>query len=197
MAYPERLSEALRREVYSFILSIYEASGSVHQPGVLIKDIESGANKILVAAAKYPLAELKDKTIKDILSELKGLRALFGVARDMGLLNHERIRSVWSECTELEEEFSKILAGSGERPADSQIRADNSSKRAEKGINEAGDTSKTKGEASSKKEKIFKGSTAGERGQQPPITHHPPGANGRMPRSGRLPSLRCCADGRA
>lgn len=112
--YPDKLEEEFRRQIYTFVLSVYELSGSVKQPGVLIKDIELLSNKLLIFTAKYAVTDnaLKDKVINDILGELKGLKALLGAARDIGLINRERFKPVWEESLSLEKEFSGILDSS-------------------------------------------------------------------------------------
>ncbi|MBI3627187.1 MAG: DeoR family transcriptional regulator [Candidatus Sungbacteria bacterium] len=99
-----------RRQVYAFVLSLYETFEALPERGILVQDIESASNRILGYVAKYALAESKSKNLKDIVGEIKGLRALLGIVRDTSVLERYKARITLEACSKLEELFLSLLS---------------------------------------------------------------------------------------
>ncbi|MBI2055225.1 MAG: DeoR family transcriptional regulator [Candidatus Sungbacteria bacterium] len=99
----------IRQKVYSFILSIYETFEPLPVRGVLVNDIESTANRALGLVARYGTFELKDKLLRDILGEVKQLKAFLGIARDTSFLERQPAAELLMKCATLENIFSNML----------------------------------------------------------------------------------------
>ena len=104
----ETLPEELRRGSYVFVLSIYDILERLPGESVLVKDIESHANWFLTLAARYPVSQNKGQTLKDIIGELKGIRALLGVLRDSNVLERQPARSLLEKCAAIDFAFSEL-----------------------------------------------------------------------------------------
>ena len=77
--------------------------------GVLVNDIESSANRALGLVARYATFEIKDKLLRDILGELKQLKAFLGIARDTSLLERQPAAELMTACAALEDTFGGLL----------------------------------------------------------------------------------------
>lgn len=108
MSQIDQLPLEVRRNVYVFVLSLYEAFEALPERGVLVSDIESSANRILSKVARYQVSDHKLELIKDILGETKGLKALLGVTRDTSTLERHKALTLLEECGKLEETFDSI-----------------------------------------------------------------------------------------
>lgn len=104
----ETLPEEIRRGSYVFVLSIYETLESLPRQSVLIRDIESHADRFLSFVARHSIASDKGQSIKDIVSELKGMRALLGVMRDTNALEPGSARSLIERCAAVDLAFSEL-----------------------------------------------------------------------------------------
>src|SRR3989338_5462132 len=109
MSYPATLTVDLRRRVYGLALRIYETFEALPERGILVQDIESSTNKIVKLAASYPVMDIKDKVIRDIISELRGLRALVGIVRDTSLLERKPAVDLVQDALLLEDLFREVV----------------------------------------------------------------------------------------
>lgn len=109
MSQIDQLPLEVRRNIYIFVLSLYEAFEALPERGVLVSDIESSANRILSKVAKYQVSDHKLELIKDILGEIKGQKALLGVTRDTSTLERHKALTLLEECGKLEETFDSIM----------------------------------------------------------------------------------------
>src|SRR3989344_1443214 len=107
-SYPASLDIELRRQVYIFTLSIYEAFESLMDRGVLAADVEKSSNQFLKLVAAYPAKENKGQILKDIIAETKGIKALLGIGRDTRLVESDMVGNLMIQIVELEDEFSAI-----------------------------------------------------------------------------------------
>lgn len=99
------------------ILSIYETFEPLPMRGVLVNDVESTANRVLGLVARYGTFELKDRILRDILGELKQLKAFLGIARDTSLLERQPAAELLMECATLENIFANMLGTVETEPA--------------------------------------------------------------------------------
>lgn len=107
----ETLPIEIRRKVYEFTLHLYETFEALPERGVLVSDIEMVANKILSGVARYGVLEDKSKLIKDIIGDLKAMKALLGIVRDTSMLERQVILKLMDECRETESIFENVLKG--------------------------------------------------------------------------------------
>ncbi|OHA00781.1 MAG: hypothetical protein A3H71_00110 [Candidatus Sungbacteria bacterium RIFCSPLOWO2_02_FULL_48_13b] len=107
-SYPVSLDIELRRRVYIFTLSIYEAFESLMDRGVLAADVEKSSNQFLKLVAAYPAKENKGQILKDIIAEAKGTKALLGIVRDIRLVESDIVGILMNQIVELESEFYAI-----------------------------------------------------------------------------------------
>ncbi|MBI2096959.1 MAG: DeoR family transcriptional regulator [Candidatus Sungbacteria bacterium] len=104
-----KLPLALRRQVYTCALSIYGAFEPLPERGVLVQDIESATNRLLTKTAAYRIADVRDKILKDIIQELRGIKALLGIVRDIPILERHPAGQLFKEAAELESAFDNAL----------------------------------------------------------------------------------------
>lgn len=109
MRQSETLSEDLRRSAYVFVLSIYETFERLPIQSELIRDIESHANRFLSLTAVYPVSIDKRQLVRDISAELKSLRALLGVSRDISLLERGPAHELLEKCGAVDLAFEELL----------------------------------------------------------------------------------------
>jgi len=108
----EKLPINLRQKAYSFSLFVYETFEALPERGILVQDIESGVNRLLAKIASYAVSNLKDRLIKDIVSEIRAVKVLLGIVRDISLLERHPALELFSKITELESIFGDLLVGS-------------------------------------------------------------------------------------
>jgi len=108
----EKLPIDLRQKAYTFSLFVYETFEALPERGILVQDIESGVNRLLAKIASYAVSDLKDRLIKDIVSEIRGIKVLLGIVRDISLLERHPALELFSKITELDSIFGDLLAGS-------------------------------------------------------------------------------------
>ena len=121
MGHLESLPIEVRQKVYTFILSIYETFEPLPVRGVLVNDIESTANRALGLVARYGTFEIKDKLIRDILGELKQLKAFLGIARDTSLLERQPAAEILMACASLEDIFGELLVSMEPEPIPAKV----------------------------------------------------------------------------
>ncbi len=105
----ERLPVDLRQKAYAFSLFIYETFEALPERGILVQDIESGVNRLLAKIASYAASDLRDRLIKDIISEIRAIKALLGIVRDISLVERHPASELFIKITELESIFSDLL----------------------------------------------------------------------------------------
>lgn len=104
----EGLPLELRRNVYLFVLFLYEIFEALPERGILVSDIESNANRVLSRTAQYSVRDNPEGLVREILGEFKSLKALLGIVRDTSVLERGKAISLIDQCKRLEETFDEL-----------------------------------------------------------------------------------------
>lgn len=104
----EGLPLELRRNIYLFVLFLYEVFEALPERGILVSDIESNANRILSKVAQFAVSDNPKGQLRDILGEFKSLKALLGIVRDTSVLERGKAVSLIGQCAKLEETFDNL-----------------------------------------------------------------------------------------
>ena len=111
------LPKVIRHRAYLFVLSIYDSLGLVRTPGVLSSDLQSSANRLIAAIARYPVAASKNQLLAAILEELKIVRVFTGLLRDTSLLERSVTDGLMHSGAGLEDQFSSIQRSLSKAPS--------------------------------------------------------------------------------
>lgn len=108
------ISQELKRALYSFVLSLYETFEKANGSSALVSDIYSLGNRILGSAARIGTSDDGRRVIKDMVGDLRALKGLLGVARDIRMAERDLLASMIEESQRIADSISELIIHSDE-----------------------------------------------------------------------------------